>query len=183
MSAAALCESDLTGYMATVHCLTRPVAEWRCGGVPLAGMMMPTQREGKMVPVIRPASVDLSGPAFRAFAAQRNSWALNESYRNPGPLQFGETPLADLCTHTLTAEQGHMTEHINEVERLCDALKMACRPGCTRTYLNMAYTGLKSLTDMLEMHESVTRNNMANSQPHSNFINLPYAALNKLPDQ
>mgnify|MGYP002634447363 CR=1 FL=1 len=183
MSAAALIESNLSGYMATVHCLTRPVQEWRCGGVPLTAMMMPTIREGIIVPVMKPASVDLNGPAFRTFSNMRQNWRLAECYRNPGPLQFGQTPLADLCTHTLTAEQGHVTEHSHEVQLMCDAIKMACRPGCTRSYLKMAFTSLKSLTDILEIQRNTEEHGSHFATQHVGAVNLPYSALASLPDQ
>ena len=48
-----------------------------------------------------------------------------------------------------------MSEELELVAQLCDDLRLACRPGCSRTYLHTAVSGLKSLTDILEIIHSM----------------------------
>jgi len=55
------------------------------------------------VPVIRKALVELDGAPFRLYAKLRDSWKLEDSYRNPGAIQyFG--PFADVVNATLQIE-------------------------------------------------------------------------------
>ena len=59
-----------------------------------------------MKPVIRKALVELDGKPFKAFAAQRDEWALNTCYTYPGPIQYwGPSSVCDLPTRTLALEQ------------------------------------------------------------------------------
>ena len=45
-------------------------------------------------PVIAKALCLLDGPVFRAFAAQRGTWELQDCYRSPGPIQACGAPLS-----------------------------------------------------------------------------------------
>ena len=106
-SAAQLVANGKTGYMAIVKNTTAPAEEWVAGGVPITMMMNMERRHGKMKPVIRKALVRLDGAPFKAFAAQREDWALNTRFVYPGPIQyFGPTEVCDQCTMTLKLEQG-----------------------------------------------------------------------------
>ncbi len=106
-AAAGLIAAGLSGYMACLQQLTRPAAEWLAGGVPLTMMMNLERRKGKDHPVIRKALVELDAPAFREFAAHRQSWATTDDYQYPGPIQyFGPTQVCDLTTITLQLEAG-----------------------------------------------------------------------------
>ena len=51
--------------------------------------------------------VKLDGAPFKAFAAQRERWAIETDYVYPGPIQyFGPTEVCDQATKTLQLEQG-----------------------------------------------------------------------------
>jgi len=64
-------------------------------------------RKGKSHPVIRKALVRLDGAPFRAFAAQRDAWAMEDAFRFPGPIQyFGPAEVCDATTLTLKLEAG-----------------------------------------------------------------------------
>ena len=64
----------------------------RQGGVPITMMMNMERRHGEMKPVIQKALVKLDGAPFKAFAAQRDRWAVETDYVYPGPIQyFGPT--------------------------------------------------------------------------------------------
>ena len=105
-SAAQLIAAGKTGYMAIVKNTTAPSDEWKAGGVPITMMMNMERRNGEMKPVIRKALVELDGKPFKAFAAQRDDWALNTCYTYPGPIQYwGPSSVCDLPTRTLALEQ------------------------------------------------------------------------------
>ena len=81
-------------------------AEWIAGGVPITMMMNMERRHGEMKPVIQKALVKLDGAPFKAFAAQRDRWAVETDYVYPGPIQyFGPTEVCDQATKTLQLEQ------------------------------------------------------------------------------
>ena len=104
--AALLVDGKANGYICSLGNLTKPVGEWIPGGVPLTTMMTIEERNGKTKPVIRKALVDLKGKPFAAFKQQRDKWADEDSYVNPGPIQFfGPEAITDCITHTLALEQ------------------------------------------------------------------------------
>jgi pyrophosphate--fructose-6-phosphate 1-phosphotransferase len=119
-AAAALAVTGRTGYMAQVRNLAEPAANWEAGGVPLAGMMALERRHGKDVPVIRKCLVDTGGKPFLTFAAVRDSWARENYYQYPGPIQyFGPSEVCDRVNITLVLEKSEtIVEIINHVKVL-----------------------------------------------------------------
>ena len=106
-AAAQLVRANLTGYTVNVHNITRPSDEWVAGGVPVTMMLHMETRKGKSVPVIKKALVDINGKPFEEFAEGRESWALNDEYVFPGPIQyFGPPEICDATTKTLALEKG-----------------------------------------------------------------------------
>jgi len=105
-TAGALVQAGVTGYMACVSNVAGPAKKWVAGGVPLTMMMNMERRHGETKPVIRKALVDLNGAPFKAFAAARAAWAMEDNYLNPGPIQyFGPPSVCDAVTITLALEQ------------------------------------------------------------------------------
>lgn len=105
-AASALIANGKTGYMSSVRNTTAPADEWIAGGVPITMMMNMERRHGEMKPVIQKALVKLDGAPFKAFAAQRDTWAKETAYVYPGPIQyFGPTEVCDQPTKTLQLEQ------------------------------------------------------------------------------
>ena len=105
-TAASLIANGKTGYMSSVRNTTAPADEWIAGGVPITMMMNMERRHGEMKPVIQKALVKLDGAPFKAFAVQREQWAINTDYVYPGPIQyFGPTEVCDQPTKTLQLEQ------------------------------------------------------------------------------
>ena len=106
-TASMLIANGKTGYMSSVRNTTAPAEEWIAGGVPITMMMNMERRHGEMKPVIQKAFVKLDGAPFKAFAAQRERWAIETDYVYPGPIQyFGPTEVCDQATKTLQLEQG-----------------------------------------------------------------------------
>jgi len=69
-------------------------------------MMNLEQRHGKQKPVIRKALVELDGKPFKAFAALRDVWAVENAYVFPGAIQyFGPSEVCDQPTETLKLER------------------------------------------------------------------------------
>ena len=105
-SAAQLIANGKTGYMAIVKNTTAGADQWKAGGVPITMMMNMEKRNGEMKPVIRKALVELDGAPFKAFAAQRETWAKETRYIYPGPIQYwGSSSVCDQTTMTLELEQ------------------------------------------------------------------------------
>ena len=103
--AAALLDGGVTGYICYVKDLSKPVAQWQAGGIPLTKMMGIEMRHGKPKPVIGKALVDLQGKPFLAFKSARDKWALEDDYSYPGPIQFfGPSALTEAITQTLQLE-------------------------------------------------------------------------------
>jgi pyrophosphate--fructose-6-phosphate 1-phosphotransferase len=102
LTAAALIEQGVTGYVVFIQGLKESVGAWRPGGCPLASMMHIEERKGQQRPVIAKALVDLQGPLFQEFAKRRSAWATDDAYRYPGPIQyFGPPDICDALTYTL----------------------------------------------------------------------------------
>jgi pyrophosphate--fructose-6-phosphate 1-phosphotransferase len=101
--AALLIHAELTGYMAVIKQLAKPVEEWQVFGVPLTMMMTMEKRKGKLKPVIKKSLVDLEGATFKRFQKERDRWAREDAYRSPGPIQFfGERSLTDQVPLTMS---------------------------------------------------------------------------------
>jgi diphosphate-dependent phosphofructokinase len=105
-SAFMLITAGLTGYISNVAGLEDPAAQWQAGGCPLTMMMNMEQRHGAMKPVIKKALVELDGKPFKAFAEQRDVWALETCFTFPGAIQYyGPDEVCNLPSKTLTLEK------------------------------------------------------------------------------
>jgi pyrophosphate--fructose-6-phosphate 1-phosphotransferase len=94
-----------TGYMSSIRNTTDAPDRWIAGGVPITMMMNMERRQGAMKPVIQKALVRLDGAPFKAFAANREEWAIKTSYVYPGPIQYwGPSSVCDATTKTLQLE-------------------------------------------------------------------------------
>lgn len=92
----------LSGYLCALHDLARDPKDWGLFAVPLTRLMHMEHRKGKPTPVVRKALVDLQGPAFQRFQAERETWALEDRYLCPGPIQFyGDPALTDSVPHSI----------------------------------------------------------------------------------
>ena len=105
-SAVQLIANGKTGYMAIVKNVSKPVSEWKAGGVPITMMMNMERRNGEMKPVIRKALVELDGKPFLKFVEKREQLARETRYVYPGPIQYwGPEEVCDRTTRTLELEQ------------------------------------------------------------------------------
>lgn len=90
--AALLIRERATGSMCYVSDLHLPVDQWQMGGIPITTLMHMELRKGKLKPVIQKALVDLNGKAFNYFKQHQDSWASQDAYLFPGPIQFSGDP-------------------------------------------------------------------------------------------
>jgi pyrophosphate--fructose-6-phosphate 1-phosphotransferase len=105
--AAILVRNRRTGYMASIRHISKGPDQWVAGGIPITMMFNMEQRHGHLKPVIQKALVELEGPAFKALAANRSKWELEDAFIYPGPIQyFGPSEVCDAITKTLELEQG-----------------------------------------------------------------------------
>ncbi len=105
--AAQLIRAGLTGYTVSAKNLAHPVEKWEFGGVPVTSMLNLEHRKGQLKPVIAKALVEIDQPPFKYFAANRETWAIDDCYHSPGPIQYyGPAELADARNLTMLLEAG-----------------------------------------------------------------------------
>jgi 6-phosphofructokinase 1 len=98
-NAGALVSLGFTGYMSVVRGLyENSPNKWIAAGCPLMTMMNVERRKGKDVPVIKKALVEIDGDMFKFYSKVRRTWALNDAYITPGPIQY-EGPCAVSCPY------------------------------------------------------------------------------------
>lgn len=150
--AASLVYHGYNGYLANVTGLTKPVEEWKAGGVPLYAMTTTAAKQsmvsGKIRPTIPMTLVDTHGVAFQELKKHEAQWEMDDCYENPGPIQFNG-PCADLCTHTLAVEDHDYTTKLEFLRNAVSSIQHTCRPGCSDDVLGAATASLKTLTDVL----------------------------------
>jgi pyrophosphate--fructose-6-phosphate 1-phosphotransferase len=96
----------LTGYTVNIQNLEQPSDMWIAGATPVTMMLNMEIRKGKPTPVIKKALVDLNGNPFQSFAEHRDTWATEDCYIYPGPVQyFGPAAVCDAPTMTLALEK------------------------------------------------------------------------------
>ncbi|MGD0093783.1 MAG: diphosphate--fructose-6-phosphate 1-phosphotransferase [Planctomycetota bacterium] len=104
-TAGQLIRAGLTSYTAHVRNLAQPAEQWIAGGTPITALMNLEMRGGRAKPVVRKSLVDLHGRPFKTFAAQRDTWAREDAYAFPGPVQYyGSPEVCDATTLTLQLE-------------------------------------------------------------------------------
>lgn len=155
-----------TGYLATVRDLSGPVASWQPTGVPLstlvrtpaAGSALAVQQfsasgasaHSGARPVIESSHVDVFGPAFKIYEAKRATWAAQELYTNPGPIQF-RGPCADDITMTLTASRHDYLRRLRSCRERVEKLRALIVAGVSDSVLDAALSGVTALGDMIEL--------------------------------
>jgi pyrophosphate--fructose-6-phosphate 1-phosphotransferase len=93
----------LTGHMVGI---TDMATGGRAVALPLTGLIHAERRHGKTAYVIKKALVTLDSPAFQAFAAHRDAWALGDCFSSPGPRQY-TGPLSQLMPLSVALNQGY----------------------------------------------------------------------------
>ena len=100
--AALLVARRKTGYMAALTQLAKQASMWSPQPQPILSMLHFEIRDGKKKAVIAKTLVDLDGKPFQLFKKLRDNWKIQDSYLQPGPIQFfGPPDLSDCTTITL----------------------------------------------------------------------------------
>ena len=95
-TAALLIRDGVSGCMACIKHLGKPVESWEPYGIPISGMLHMEWRKDKKRAVIQKALVDLEGAAFLEYKYDRERWKKEDCYESPGPIQFeGASELTD----------------------------------------------------------------------------------------
>ena len=88
-NAGGLISLGLNGYMSIIRGLAQSDPEkWVPAGCPLMTMMNMERRNGKDVCVIKKALLDMNDDRYKYYVKVRDIWALNDCYKNPGPIQY-----------------------------------------------------------------------------------------------
>jgi len=152
LTSAALAAAGLSGYMAVASDLSRPVEEWRAGGVPLTAMMrVPASSSTgsfQPQPAIFPHRVDLDGVAFKSWNAERADCARFEMYQNPGPIQLSGPSAAFVC-NTIKDRFSYIKE-LEHLRNFVNAIGQRCRPGCDARTVRVASQSLATLASILD---------------------------------
>ncbi|KAL2499197.1 Pyrophosphate--fructose 6-phosphate 1-phosphotransferase subunit alpha 2 [Abeliophyllum distichum] len=156
--------AGLNGYMATVTNLKNPVNKWRCGAAPITAMMT-VKRYGRGQgasslgkPALHPATVDLKGKAYELLRQNATKFLMDDSYRNPGPIQF-DGPGADAKALILCVEDQDYMGRIKELQKYLDKVRSIVKPGCSQDVLKAALSAMTSVTDILSVMTSHTSGN------------------------
>jgi pyrophosphate--fructose-6-phosphate 1-phosphotransferase len=105
-AAAQVVRAGLTGYTVNVQNTQQASDAWVAGATPVTMMLHMETRKGKLTPVIKKALVDLDDKPFQFFAVHRDSWAIEDHYQFPGPIQyFGPSEVCDAPVMTLQLEK------------------------------------------------------------------------------
>lgn len=84
LAAGSLVLTGKTGYMAAVTDFDKG---GRVLALPISGLIACETRKGKEELVISKDLVNTSSPAFKAFAENRDKWAMQDLFSSPGPIQ------------------------------------------------------------------------------------------------
>lgn len=101
LGAALLIHAKATGYMTFISNLHSNVESWGLGGVPLSSLLHLEMRKGTPKPVIQKTLTSCQAPAFMELVKNRESWATQDDYLSPGPMQFADQAS---ISHTLALE-------------------------------------------------------------------------------
>jgi pyrophosphate--fructose-6-phosphate 1-phosphotransferase len=94
---------DLTGVILALQKLEQKVSQWTVKAVPITHLMHMETRLGKQKPVICKYLVDMKGKAYLDFVRLKKSWAMEDQYLCPGPIQFfGSGELTDAAPNIVS---------------------------------------------------------------------------------
>jgi diphosphate--fructose-6-phosphate 1-phosphotransferase len=145
---ALLASGKCTGYVATVRNLKEPVKDWLPGGVPLC-TLLESSTPGAEAQIPR-AKVDLSSPAFKAYAEIVSTSGVTDRYENPGPVQFeGPSELTDACTNSLRLSNTNYLADVSALQETLAKIGAACRPGCDPKLISSTLANLEAVTHVL----------------------------------
>jgi pyrophosphate--fructose-6-phosphate 1-phosphotransferase len=89
-TAAVLVQHGLTGLAVSVTNVTQPAKMWRCGAVPILGMLDSLPKQGFLTSALKVKSdnVEIGGRTFQDMKSLSKAWRIQDQYTNPGPIQF-----------------------------------------------------------------------------------------------
>jgi len=157
--AAALVQHKITGACVTVNNVTAPPSTWRCGAVPLIGLVGDKPRsEFPRTHLNVPSDhVDLTAKTFQLQKTQSKNWRVNDRYTNPGPIQFylDEADENNKIPVTLTQMFQESDEMTEQIRGLCQSLKGDCIFTEHQHLLYAALSSLKSAKLVLNSHSEL----------------------------
>lgn len=134
-NAGALVSLGVNGYMSVIRGLSnKDPTQWVPAGCPLMTMMNVERRKGKDTPVIKKALVELDGEMFKFYEKVRQTWALNDSYVTPGPIQY-EGPCAPSCPYLVSPPS---TEDFNLDRYIIKSSKSENQPYAPKSAENLS---------------------------------------------
>lgn len=147
-----LISKELTGFMTTAKGLSGDIEDWILGGIPISSMMSLkySSTYGKSKCHIPSNDVDLNSKSFLELKKNRKKWAINNCYRNPGPVQLIESrSLRDNMKYTLNFSA--YKKILDEIDEKCKNIKQCCRFGMKEKVLETIKLSLSNIEDMIKV--------------------------------
>lgn len=170
-NAGALVSLGLNGYMSVIKNLSdHNPKNWLPGGCPLMTMMNVERRKGKDVPVIKKALVELEGEMYKYYQIVKDTWAINDAYLSPGPIQY-EGPCAPSCPFLVNPPDSN-PEKVNLKKFIVESDSKGNKPYAQKSSENMS-----SLSKYLFEQETKLPSVLANGKFRvklSNVLNPPH---------
>jgi len=125
-AAAVLIEHGLTGHAVSVRQCTQPASQWRVGGVPIIALVQSHPKVGFKTTdlVVRSEPLSLTSVQFQTLKAKQHVWKWNDSYVNPGPIQFYHDKNEDRdIAKTLHLMYDRTDDLTEEIRGLCNSIQ------------------------------------------------------------
>jgi len=102
------------------------VNQWRVGGVPIVALVQSHPKEGFKTTdlVVRSEPVNLTSSQFQKLKAKQHVWKWQDSYVNPGPIQFYHNEEQDReIAQTLHLMYDRTDDLTEEIRGLCHSIQ------------------------------------------------------------
>lgn len=151
-TACLLIRKGITGFCVTAKGLSGPIEDWILGGIPLTSMMSLkfSSTYGESKSHIASSDVSTESKAFLELRRARKSWVSNESYRNPGPIQFFDFDKS-LVNKSIQLNFSNYKGLIDKIEEQCNKIRLTSRFGVREELLQSICIQLESMEKILSI--------------------------------
>lgn len=131
----------------SVRQCTQPASEWRVGAVPIKAIVKAHPKSGfkRTDLVVRSEDLSLTSIQFQTLKSKLRTWKWEDSYVNPGPIQFFHDAAEDSqvaqTLHLMFDRADDLTE---EIRGLCHSIQNDCLFTEHAHLLHAALSSLKS---------------------------------------
>lgn len=146
------------GYCVTAKGLSSPCEEWILGGIPLSSMISLdySSTYGYNKCHIKSNDVSLKSKAFQKLKIIRNDCVINDSFRNPGPIQYNEDYYDSIESYDKVPISVYSNfldykKIISDIKDYCDKIKTRSRFGINENILKATLLSLENLDKLIKI--------------------------------